>query len=132
MFNRTGQRPRALLGDKMAKKTQTRNSKKGTKKTSSSLHHPDHSRQLHKLNRVEGQLAGVKKMIEERRYCPDIIQQVRATRKALFSVESALLSEHLEHCVSDALDSKIKSEKENKLAEILKIFKSADSQGIEF
>lgn len=92
----------------------------------------DHSRQLHKLNRVEGQIAGVKKMIEERRYCPDIIQQVRATRKALFAVESALLTGHLEDCVTSAIESKVKSEKDTKISEILQIFKSADSQGIEF
>ena len=112
----------------MAKKTQTRQSKK---MTSTSIH-PDHTRQLPKLNRVEGQIAGIKKMIEESRYCPDIIQQVRATRKALFSVESTLLEGHLNSCVSDAIESKVKSEREQKLSEILQIFKSADSQGIEF
>lgn len=112
----------------MAKKTQKRNSR-----TSSSLaHNPDHSRQLPKLNRVEGQLAGIKKMIEERRYCPDIIQQVRATRKALFSIEAALLESHLENCVSEAIESKNLSEKETKLYEVMQVFKSADSQGIEF
>ena len=112
----------------MAKKVQTRRQKKTTCTTT----HPDHTRQLPKLNRVEGQIAGIKKMIEENRYCPAIIQQVRATRKALFSVESTLLEEHLNLCVSDAIESKVKSEREQKLSEILQIFKSADSQGIEF
>ena len=117
----------------MAKKVKKSGTKKSTKKkTSFNPDNPDHSRQLHKLNRVEGQLAGIKKMIEERRYCPDIIQQVRATRKALFSIESALLGSHLEYCVSNALESKVQFEKEQKLSEILQIFKSADSQGIEF
>lgn len=112
----------------MAKKTQKRNASA----SSTLLEHPDHSRQLPKLNRVEGQLAGIKKMIEEGRYCPDIIQQVRATRKALFGVESALLESHLEHCVSGAIVGKNTSEKEAKLTEVMQIFKSADSQGIEF
>ena len=110
----------------MAKKKQ--NSKTITYSNS----HPDHSIQLSKLNRVEGQLIGIKKMIEDGRYCPDIIQQVRAARKALFGVESALLELHLHHCVSDAIESKNLSEKESKLTEVMKIFKSADSQGIEF
>ena len=115
-------------GGKMAKKVETRSSKK----TTNVPVHPDHTRQLHKLNRVEGQIAGIKKMIEEHRYCPDIIQQVRATRKALFSVESAMLEGHLNLCVLDAIESKVKSDREQKLSEILQIFKSADSQGIEF
>lgn len=115
----------------MAKKSQ----KRGAKKTISSAaksHNPDHNRQLPKLNRVEGQLAGIKKMIEERRYCPDIIQQVRATRRALFGIESALLESHLEFCVSEAIQSKRDSEMEDKLTEVMQIFRSADSQGIEF
>lgn len=94
--------------------------------------HPDHSEQLSKLNRVEGQVAGVKKMIEERRYCTDIIQQVRATRKALASIEAALLEAHLLGCVSGAIESGNKLEKETKIAEIMQIFKSANSQGMEF
>ena len=117
----------------MAKKVQKKRSKKTTKTPSSKkIVHPDHSKQLPKLNRVEGQISGIKKMIEERRYCPDVIQQVRATRKALFSIESALLESHLTQCVSNTLETKAQSEKEQILSEILQIFKSADSQGIEF
>lgn len=100
------------------------------KRTVARSAHPDHSKQLPKLNRVEGQIAGIKKMIEELRYCPDVIQQVRATRKALFSIESALLETHLENCVTDAVERKNKEERKEKLGEIMAIFKSADSQGI--
>jgi len=94
--------------------------------------HPDHSAQLSKLNRVEGQVAGVKKMIDERRYCTDIILQVRATRKALASIEASLLETHLRNCVSGAIESGGKLDKDKKISEIIQIFKSANSQGIEF
>ena len=119
----------------MAKKTGkkiSKNGKRSQKTLSTSPGHPDHTKLLPKLNRVEGQISGIKKMIDERRYCPDIIQQVRATRKALFGIESSLLEKHFEHCVSDAIDAKDKGTKEEKLSEVMQIFKSADSQGIEF
>lgn len=99
--------------------------------STSSKSHPDHSAQLSKLNRVEGQVAGVKKMIEERRYCTDIILQVRATRKALASIEATLLETHLRQCVSIAIEGGSKQEKEKKISEIISIFQSANSQGIE-
>ena len=107
------------------------NKKTSVKKAAKKSAHPDHSSQLHKLNRAEGQIAGVKKMIEDQRYCPDITHQVRATRKALFAVESELLKGHMNHCVATALSSKSQADKQKKLDEILQIFKSADSQGIE-
>lgn len=99
-----------------------------TKKSSN----PNHNHQISKINRVQGQLTGIKKMIEERRYCPEIIQQVRATRKALYGIEAALLSCHMKQCVSDAIKKGHIDEREQKLAEIMQIFKSASSQGIEF
>lgn len=99
--------------------------------TGSSKSHPNHSAQLSKLNRVEGQVAGVKKMIDERRYCTDIILQVRATRKALAAIEASLLETHLRGCVASAIENGSKQEKEKKITEIISIFQSANSQGIE-
>lgn len=93
---------------------------------------PDHSDLLPKLNRTEGQIAGIKKMIEELRYCPDIIQQVRAARKSLFGIEAALLKAHLEECVTDVMMKGRSDEREVKIKEIMRTFKSADSHGIEF
>lgn len=93
---------------------------------------PDHSDLLPKLNRTEGQIAGIKKMIEELRYCPDIIQQVRAARKSLFGIEAALLEAHLEECVSDVMARGSAVEQETIIKEIMRTFKSADSHGIEF
>ena len=97
----------------------------------SSHGHPDHSSELPRLNRVEGQIAGIKKMIEERRYCTDIIQQVRATRNALFKIESSLMETHILGCVSDVMNSKNKILQKEKLDEVIQLFKKADSEGIE-
>lgn len=113
-----------LNGVTLVKKKSSTTKKKGQ--------NPDHALQLPKLNRVEGQIVGIKKMIEERRYCPDIIQQVRATRKALTSIELTLLESHLNCCVKKAVASQIKDDLEQKIQEIVKIFKSAESQGLEF
>ncbi len=86
--------------------------------------HPDHSKLISRLNRIEGQIGGVKKMIEERRYCLDILAQTRAMQSALKAVEAEILNTHLAHCVKDALHSRDAAAVDQKLAEIVKVFKS--------
>lgn len=88
--------------------------------------HPDHSDELKSLNRLEGQVNGIKKMIEERRYCPDIITQLRAIGSAAKAIESNILRRHLEACVRDAFLSGDKSASQEKLDELIKIFKKLD------
>ena len=68
--------------------------------------HPNHSASIKRLNRIQGQVEGVRNMIEERRYCPDILNQTRAIRSALKSLEATILEKHIEHCVKDAFQSK--------------------------
>jgi DNA-binding FrmR family transcriptional regulator len=58
---------------------------------------------LRRLRRIEGQVRGLQRMIEEDKYCIDILTQVSAATKALQSVALGLLEEHLSHCVSDAV-----------------------------
>ena len=58
---------------------------------------------LKRLRRVEGQVRGLHRMVEEDAYCIDVLTQVSAATKALQSVAVALLEEHLRHCVSDAV-----------------------------
>ena len=84
--------------------------------------HPSHRKQLSRLNRASGQIEGVKRMIEERRYCPEILTQLKAIRSALKSLEGEILRTHLATCVSDALSSSKKSEKEKKIEELIDIF----------
>jgi DNA-binding FrmR family transcriptional regulator len=88
--------------------------------------HPDHAGELPRLNRVTGQIDGVKKMIEERRYCPDILTQLRAARAALKNIEAGILEAHLNSCVAEAMESGKKGAVEAKLAEIRDIFKRFD------
>lgn len=56
-----------------------------------------------RLRRIEGQVRGIQRMVEEDRYCIDILEQVSAATKALQAVALSLLDDHLSHCVSDAV-----------------------------
>lgn len=85
--------------------------------------HPDHSSQLTKLNRISGQIDGIKKMIDERRYCPDIMTQLKAIQAAAKAVESSMLKLHLESCVKDAFTSQDEQETQIKIEELIKLFK---------
>ena len=58
-----------------------------------------------RLRRIEGQVRGVQRMVEEDRYCINILEQVSAITRALQSVALVLLDDHLEHCVADAIQS---------------------------
>lgn len=104
--------------------------KKPTKEAKSSCHtddegalHPDHTKEVHRINRIRGQLDGVARMLEERRYCPDIITQVEAIRAALVSFQSVVLERHLSECVRGAFTSSKASDREEKIEELIEIFK---------
>ena len=58
---------------------------------------------LRRLRRIEGQIRGLQKMVEEDRYCPDIIAQVAAAQEALRGVARELMRNHLKHCATQAL-----------------------------
>lgn len=83
--------------------------------------HPDHSIHVKRLNRMIGQLEGVKRMIEERRYCPDILTQTRAAASALKAIELAILETHLRHCVAEAMLSTNVREATSKVEELVKV-----------
>lgn len=85
--------------------------------------HPDHSKELHRINRVAGQLEGVKRMISDREYCPKILTQIRAIRAALKSLESVVLERHLSMCVRDTLNSKDQKEANKKMDELMELFR---------
>jgi len=57
------------------------------------------------LRRVEGQVRGIQKMIEDERYCPDILVQMSAVHESMRSIERMLLRNHLQHCATEALRS---------------------------
>jgi len=60
-------------------------------------------RNLRRLRRIEGQVRGLQKMVEEDRYCADILTQISAVHEALRSVGRALMRNHLKHCAADAI-----------------------------
>ena len=62
-------------------------------------------RNLKRLRRIEGQVRGLQKMIEEDRYCADILTQVSSVHEALRSVSRELMRNHLKHCASSAIKS---------------------------
>ncbi len=65
--------------------------------------HPDHGAEHARLNRIVGQIEGIRRMIDERRYCPEILGQVAAARAALQGLAASLLERHLSHCVNSAM-----------------------------
>jgi len=78
---------------------------------------------LKNLNRVEGQVRGIAKMVEEDRYCIDVVTQIEAARAALARIESDLLRQHLGHCVHRAMNSKNASEQEKVIEELVGVFR---------
>jgi len=78
---------------------------------------------LKNLNRIEGQVRGIAKMIEEDRYCIDVVTQIEAARAALARIESDLLRQHLGHCVHRAMNSKNASEQEKVIEELVGVFR---------
>lgn len=85
--------------------------------------HPDHKKHLPRINRVIGQLEGIKKMIDEKRYCPDIMVQLKAVSSAVKSVETLILKTHLEHCIKDVFYQNNTLDQKNKINELLNLFK---------
>jgi len=82
-----------------------------------------HKETLNRLSRIAGQVAGVKRMVEEEKYCIDIVTQIQAARSALRSVEMKILEKHMQHCVSDAFESGKKKEADEKMDELLRVMK---------
>ena len=76
---------------------------------------------LNRLSRIEGQVRGVSRMIEEDRYCIDVLTQVQALRAALAKVETELLKDHLGHCIEGAIVSGDKEEQRRKAAELIQL-----------
>ena len=81
--------------------------------------HPDHGIHKKRLQRVRGQIDGISRMIDERRYCPDIVIQIRAAAKALQAIEAEIINTHIEGCVKTAIKAKNEKEIHKKIDEIM-------------
>ncbi len=81
---------------------------------------------LKRLKRIEGQVRGLSRMVEEDRYCIDIITQIAAVRAALRRVEEEVLRDHVGHCVEHAVASGDKAEQRQKIAELMDVIVRAE------
>jgi CsoR family transcriptional regulator, copper-sensing transcriptional repressor len=77
---------------------------------------------LNRLNRIEGQVRGIRQMITDDRYCIDILHQVQAVRAALAKAESQILKDHAACCVSEAIASGDATEQRAKFSELIDLF----------
>lgn len=80
-------------------------------------------RLVSRLRRIEGQIRGLQRMVEEERYCPEILTQVAAVQASLRSAAEVLLQDHLRHCVTEALRSGDAADAESMYAELTDLFK---------
>jgi len=80
---------------------------------------------LNRLNRIEGQVRGVARMVDEGRYCIEVLTQLQAVRAALAKVESEMLKSHLGHCIEGAIVSGDKDEQRRKSAELIQLLERA-------
>lgn len=87
--------------------------------------HPahDHSSELRRLSRIKGQVEGIERMINEHRYCPEIVLQIKAVRSALKSVEISIVEGHMKHCVKAAVASRNNDVIQEKMEEIINLLK---------
>jgi len=80
-----------------------------------------HQEQLVFLKKIEGQIRGIQRMIEEKRYCVDIMTQIHSIIGALYRVENEIFKKHIDGCVVNALRSKSQREKEKKIGEVVEL-----------
>lgn len=79
-----------------------------------------------RLKRVEGQVRGIARMVDEERYCIDILTQIRAVQAALRGVEDIVLKDHVEHCVEGAIASGNGDDQRRKVQELLTVLTLRD------
>ena len=80
---------------------------------------------VNRLNRIAGQVQGVARMIENERYCMDVLTQLQAIKSALAKVETAVLKRHADSCVAAAIASGDEGEQREKFAELVDLFEKA-------
>ncbi len=77
---------------------------------------------LKRFNRIEGQVRGIARMVEEDRYCIEVVTQIAAVQAALRRVEEEILRDHVATCVEHAVASGNKEEQRKKIAELIDVF----------
>jgi DNA-binding FrmR family transcriptional regulator len=79
-----------------------------------------------RLQRIEGQVRGIARMVDEDRYCIDIVTQISAVRAALRRLEEEILQDHVAHCVEHAIASGNKADQRKKIEELMAVVRRAD------
>jgi DNA-binding FrmR family transcriptional regulator len=85
------------------------------------LNRENKPRLLNRLNRIEGQVRGISRMVEEDRYCIDVLTQLQAVRAALAKVETEMLRDHLGHCIEGAIVAGDVDEQRKKASELIQL-----------
>jgi CsoR family transcriptional regulator, copper-sensing transcriptional repressor len=88
--------------------------------------HPSHEAEIKRLNRIAGQIEGIKNMVEEGRYCPEILSQLRAVRSAVKGIETEILRRHLSSCVASAMQGGDKASRLKSIEEVTRLFSKFD------
>jgi DNA-binding FrmR family transcriptional regulator len=83
------------------------------------MHEAARSEVIKRLRRIEGQVGGLLRMVENDRYCVDVLTQISAVRAALHKVEERVLHDHVSHCVADAFASGNVTEQRQKVEELI-------------
>jgi DNA-binding FrmR family transcriptional regulator len=81
---------------------------------------------LKRLSRIEGQVRGLSRMVEDDRYCIDVVTQISAVRAALRRVDEEVVRDHVAHCIEHAITSGNKAEQRKKIAELMDVVSRAD------
>jgi CsoR family transcriptional regulator, copper-sensing transcriptional repressor len=86
------------------------------------IDHETKLKALGRLRRIEGQVQGIQRMVEEEKYCVDILLQLTAVEGAVEQVQRLLLGRHIESCVADAIRSGSTRDRQKKVDELLEVF----------
>ena len=89
------------------------------------MKHDSKPKLLNRLNRIEGQVRGIARMVEEDRYCIDVLTQLQAVRAAMNRVETEMLKDHLNHCIEHAIVSGDVGDQRQKANEIIQLLERA-------
>ncbi len=76
---------------------------------------------INRMRRIEGQTRGIEKMIDDNKYCIDILNQITAARTALDKVAMSIVNDHIHHCVKEALTTGDQVEIDNKTRELIEV-----------
>jgi DNA-binding FrmR family transcriptional regulator len=87
--------------------------------------HQNRDAALKRLKRLEGQVRGIARMVEEDRYCVDVLTQIAAVRAALKGVEKLVIDDHAAYCIEDALASGDRDDQRAKFTELLELLDKA-------